>query len=68
MEKRSIIETSIPIEGFSDPYFLKNTNGLYDNKIKNPALSSTNGIFPRQGNIRNGTYVHWQNSQRQASP
>ncbi|HLC49825.1 MAG TPA: hypothetical protein VJI97_00170 [Candidatus Nanoarchaeia archaeon] len=63
-KKRSMIQTSIPIEGLSDPYFLVNTNGAYDNKIKKSSVIFNQwNISKAREHLRNGTYVHWQNSQ-----
>ena len=57
------VRTSLSIEGFDDPLYLINTQGRYSNKIKISSMefNQWNLTFTRE-HIRNGTYVHWQES------
>ena len=64
-KKSSAISTTFSIEGLPDPYYLVNTKSTssYTNQIKK------SGVEPNQWNtaktrehLRNGTYVHWENS------
>ena len=57
------VGTTLSIEGFDDPLYLVNTGGIYSNKIKKSSLEfdKWNITFVRE-HIRNGTYVHWQDS------
>ena len=55
---------SLPVEGFDDPHYLVNTNGLYSNNIKASGLQFNKwNISHVREHVRNGTYVHWQGSQ-----
>ena len=57
------IKTSIGIEGFYDPYYLKNTNGMYTNKIKKSTVQFNDWAIAKvREHLRNGTYVHWEDS------
>ena len=60
--KISTITTSMSIEGFYDPYYIVNTNGLYGKKIRrtNTIPSQWNITYVRY-HLRNGTYVYWTN-------
>lgn len=58
------VKTSISIEGFPDPYYLINTNGQYHNEIKKSSVEFNKwNISHAREHLRNGTYVHWQNSE-----
>ena len=57
------ITASLPIEGFDDPLFLANTNGHYSNKIKASSVQFDKwNITQVREHLRNGTYVHWEDS------
>ena len=57
------ITASISIEGLHDPYYLVNTNKAYTNQIKRSSVkfNKWNTAEVRE-HLRNGTYVHWENS------
>lgn len=58
--------TAISIEDFLDPYYLVNTRGVdasYANQIKESGLQFSQwNISHVREHLRNGTYVHWQDS------
>ena len=57
------IISAISIEGFDDPLYAINTNGAYINKIKKSGLEFYQwDISQTREHLRNGTYVHWENS------
>ncbi len=61
--KTALIAASIDIEGLYDPYYLVNTNRAYGTKVKKSGVSFNQwNISHVRVHIRNGTYVHWQNS------
>ncbi|MDP3764883.1 MAG: hypothetical protein Q8R04_00065 [Nanoarchaeota archaeon] len=61
--KEEIIATSIGIEGLHDPYYLVNTNKVYTNQIKKSSVEFNQwSIAKVREHLRNGTYVHWENS------
>ena len=61
--RNSIISAVIGIEGLPDPYYLVNTNKAYTNKIKRSSVEFNKwNITKVRENIRNGSYVHWENS------
>lgn len=57
------LKTSISVEDFYDPLYLMNTGGLYPNRIKisDVEFNQWNITLTRE-HLKNGTYVHWQNS------
>lgn len=62
-EKDSIVSTTIGIEGFHDPYYLVNTNGIYTNQIKKSTLDFNQwNLSQVREHLRNGTYVYWNNA------
>ncbi len=62
--KESIITTTISIEGLHDPYYLVNTDGKYTNQIKRSNVEFNKwNITKVRESLRNGTYVHWQDSE-----
>ena len=62
--KNVVVTTTIGIEGFHDPYYLANTGGKYANQIKRPTVEFNKwNITKVREHIRNGTYVHWQDSE-----
>ena len=61
--KESIITATISIEGLNDPYYLVNTEGKYTNQIKKSTIEFNKwNITKVRESLRNGTYVHWQDS------
>ena len=61
--KNSIITTTISMEGFHDPYYLVKTGGTYTNQIKRSSVEFNQwNISKVREHLRNGTYVHWANS------
>ena len=62
-KKNVTVTTSMSIEGLHDPYYLVKTNGAYTNQIKISSVefNKWNITFVRE-HLRNGTYVHWENS------
>ena len=61
--KSAIISTTIDIGGFYDPYYLINTNKAYTNQIKKSTVEFNQwNISKVREHLRNGTYVHWENS------
>ncbi len=61
--KNAIITTSINIEGFHDPYYMVNTGGGYAYQIKASSVKFDKwDVSHVREHLRNGTYVHWQNS------
>ena len=62
-EKNVTVTATMGIEGFPDPYYLVNTGGLYTNQIKKSSvLFNQWDITKTREHLRNGTYVHWQDS------
>ena len=62
--KNSIITATIDVEGFYDPYYLLKTSGSYTNQIKRSGVEFNQwNISKVREHLRNGTYVHWQNSE-----
>lgn len=62
-KKTMVITTTIGIEGLHDPYYLKNTAGAYTNQIKRSSVEFNQwDVTKVREHLRNGTYVHWQNS------
>ena len=61
--ENATLRASIGIEDFYDPMYLMNTKGLYPNRIKisDVEFSQWNITLVRE-HLKNGTYVHWQNS------
>ncbi len=57
-----IVTTSISIAELPDPYYLVNTDGAYTNMIKSSSINQWNISHVRE-HLRNGTYVHWPNSE-----
>ena len=63
-EKNSTITTTFGIEGLPDPYYLVSTDGTYFNYIRRSTVEFNQwDIAKVREHIRNGTYVHWQDSQ-----
>lgn len=61
--RAALITTSISIEGLHDPYYLVNENTAYPNKIKKSTVEFNKwSISKVREHLRNGTYVHWQDS------
>lgn len=66
--KEAIVTTSIPIEGLHDPYYIVNTyvpglGGVYTNQIKQSSVEYGKwNLTQVREHLRNGTYVHWQDS------
>ena len=61
-ENVTVIST-ISIEGFDDPLYIINTNRAYINKIKRSSVEFYQwNISQTREHLRNGTYVHWENS------
>jgi len=62
--KGAIIKTTTSIEGLPDPYYLVNTKpNSYANIIKKSSVGFNQwNITNVREHLRNGTYVHWQNS------
>lgn len=59
------ITTTTGIEGFYDPYYLliAGSGGLYANPIKKSSVDFDKWDIDKvREHLRNGTYVHWQNS------
>ena len=55
--------TDIAVEKFNDPYYLAKTNGNYINKIRETQTKFDEwDVNKVKGHIRDGTYVHFQNS------
>ena len=62
--KTAIIKTQIEIENFYDPYYLVNTGGSYENKIRK------SGTGPGEWDVEevkafirgDGNYTHWESS------
>ncbi|MBI2659224.1 hypothetical protein HYX05_03965 [Candidatus Woesearchaeota archaeon] len=62
-EKNSTIKSSFGIEGLPDPYYLVNTGGNYANYVKKSTVEFSQwNITKVREHVRNGTYVHWQDS------
>ena len=62
-EKNSTIKSTFDIEGLPDPYYLVSTDGTYVNYIKKSAVEFNQwNIAILREHIRNGHYVHWQDS------
>ncbi len=64
-KKNAVIKTTMGIEGLPDPYYLVNTKSTssYTNKIKKSSVEFNQwGISKVREHLRNGTYVHWQDS------
>lgn len=61
--KNVSIITEISIEGLYDPYYLVNTNRKYTNQIKKSSLDNNKwNISNLRDQLRNDTYIHWQQS------
>ncbi len=62
-KKNVTVAATLSIEGLHDPYYLVNTNREYTNQIKRSSVefNKWNITFVRE-HLRNGTYVHWENS------
>ena len=62
--KNAIIKTTTSIEGLPDPYYLVNTRpNSYTNIIKKSTVEFNQwSIAKLREHLRNGTYVHWENS------
>jgi len=57
------IKTNIAVENFNDPYYLVKTNGNYINKITETQTQFDKwDVNKVKDHIRDGTYVHFQNS------
>lgn len=62
-QKTALITTTMSIEGLHDPYYLINTNKAYTNQIKKSSIEFNQwDIAKVREHLRNGTYVHWQDS------
>ena len=62
-KRSALIATAIGIEGLYDPYYLVNTNKAYTNQIKKSTVEFNQwNIAKVREHLRNGTYVHWENS------
>ena len=62
-KKSAVITTTISIEGLKDPSYLVNTSGAYANQIKRSSVDFDKwDITKVREHLRNGTYVHWENS------
>jgi len=62
-KKSAVITATISIEGLHDPYYLVNTNKAYTNQIKKSTVEFNQwNIAKLREHLRNGTYVHWENS------
>ena len=58
------ISTSISIEGFDDVLYLVNSDGRTANKIKMSSIAFNQwSITKVREHLRNGTYVHWEQSE-----
>ena len=63
-KRNASITTTIIIEGLNDPYYLVNTDGKYTNQIKKSTIEFNKwNITKVRESLRNGTYVHWQDSE-----
>ena len=57
------IKTKLSLEALPDPYYLVNTNGLYDQKIKQSAIPFDRwNISQVRITLRNATYVYWNSA------
>ena len=62
-KKSSGVSATISIESLYDPYYLVNTNGASTNQIKKSTVEFNQWTIAKvREHIRNGTYVHWQES------
>ena len=62
-KKSAVITTTISIEGLIDPSYLVNTSGAYANQIKRSSVDFDKwDITKVREHLRNGTYLHWQDS------
>lgn len=62
-KRTALITTTISIEEMHDPYYLVNANTAYPNKIKKSTVEFNKwNIAKVREHLRNGTYVHWQDS------
>jgi len=62
-KRSALITTTTSIEGMHDPYYLANTNKAYTNRIKKSTVEFNQwNIAKVREHLRNGTYVHWENS------
>ena len=60
--KNVTITSTVSIEGFNDPYYLLNTNGLYATQVKKSSVEfDAWDISKAREHLRNGTYVYWKN-------
>ncbi len=63
LEEDMTVSTTTSIGGFPDPYYLLNSNGMYQNEIKESSVEFNQwNISIVREHIRNGTYVHWSMS------
>ncbi len=57
------VKSSAGIENLPDPYYLMNTNGDYTNDIRQSSVQFDKwNLSHTREHLRNGTYVHWENS------
>ena len=62
-KRSALITATISIEGLNDPYYLVNTNKAHTNQIKKSSVEFNEwNIAKAREHLRNGTYVHWENS------
>ena len=62
-KRSAITTTTISIEGLHDPYYLVNTNKAYANQIEKSTVEFNQwNIAKVREHLRNGTFVHWENS------
>lgn len=62
-KRSALITATISIEGMHDPYYLVNTNKAYTNQVKGSTVEFNKwSIAKVREHLRNGTYVHWENS------
>ena len=62
-KKSAAVTTAISIEGLHDAYYLVNTGKAYTNRIKKSAVEFNQwNIAKVREHLRNGTYVHWEDS------
>lgn len=63
--RSSTVTATLGIEGLPDPYYLVNTRitGSYANAVKKSSVGFNEwNLIHVKDNLRNGTYVHWQDS------
>src|SRR3989338_3748665 len=62
-KKNAIITATVGIEGLHDQYYLVNTNKAYANQIEKSTVEFNQwNIAKVREHLRNGTYVHWEES------